>query len=270
VITPRINDQRPFIAVLVSLVALAWLGLLAWGRSPYGRFLSHEAIGDADGLSLGYAGVAAFFIAAWVLMTIAMMLPTVFPLMLLFRRFVASRASSGLLITMLLLGYVLTWALFGAVAHVADLGVHTAVSRSHWLADRSWVLAAGTFVAAGTYQFTPLKYFCLDKCRSPYSFIVEHWRGASPMVDALWLGVHHGIFCVGCCWSLMLLMFAVGTGNAGWMLALGSVMAVEKNLPRGRDLSTPLGILLFAVGVGIFAANIGLGTACAHDGVSCS
>ena len=74
---------------------------------------------------------------------------------------------------------------------------------------------------------------------------------------------------MGCCWSLMLLMFAVGAGNVGWMLALGSIMAIEKNLPWGRRLSTPLGVLLLAVGAGIFAANIGLGTACAHGGGSC-
>jgi predicted metal-binding membrane protein len=269
VITPRVNDQRVFGALLVSLVALAWLALLVWGRSPYGRFLSHEAIQDASGLSTGYAGLVLFFVAAWVLMTIAMMLPTAFPLVLLFRRFVASRDNSGLLTAMLLLGYILTWALFGAFAHLADLGVHTAVDRSHWLAGRSWAIGAGIFLLAGVYQFTPLKYFCLDKCRSPYSFIVEHWRGRWPLLDALRLGVHHGVFCMGCCWSLMLLMFAVGAGNAAWMLALGAVMALEKNLSWGRRLSTPLGVLLLAIGIGMLAANVGLGTACAHDGVSC-
>ncbi|MCH7577715.1 MAG: DUF2182 domain-containing protein, partial [Chloroflexi bacterium] len=76
--------------------------------------------------------------------------------------------------------------------------------------------------------------------------ITEHWLGNRQQAQAFRLGVHHGIFCVGCCWSLMLLMFAVGVGNLGWMLVLGTVMAVEKNLPWGRRLSAPLGVALLA------------------------
>jgi predicted metal-binding membrane protein len=247
-------------------VALAWAALLAWGQSPYGRFLSHESLADVGGLSLRYAGVAAIFVVAWTLMTTAMMLPTALPLLLLFRRLTAARPNAALLTAAVVAGYLLTWALFGAVAHLGDLGIHLAVSQSHWLEDRSWLIAAGTVTLAGVYQFTPLKYFCLDKCRSPFSFIVSHWHGKAPAVEALRLGVSHGVFCVGCCWSLMLLMFAVGAGNLGWMLVLGAAMSVEKNLPIGRSLSLPLGVLLLAAGAGIFAANILLGTACAHDG----
>src|SRR5688500_4690050 len=118
-IVPRVHDQRPFLTLLISLVALAWLGLLACGRSPYGRFLSHEAIDASGGPDLGYAAVAGFFVMAWVLMTVAMMLPTAFPLILLFRRFIASHPESGLVTAMLLVGYLLIWALFGAAAHLA-------------------------------------------------------------------------------------------------------------------------------------------------------
>jgi predicted metal-binding membrane protein len=98
---------------------------------------------------------------------------------------------------------------------------------------------------------------------------VEHWSGRKPKLDALRLGVHHGLFCVGCCWSLMLIMFAVGVGNLGWMLGLGTVMAIEKNLPWGRKLSTPLGVLLLSIGVGLLAANLSVGVACAHVGGAC-
>ncbi len=269
-IVPRIHDNRPFAAVLISLVALSWLALVVWGQSPYSRFLSHEAIDGLGGaVRLDYVGLALAFVAAWVMMTVAMMLPTALPLLLLFRRFISGRRDAMRLTAVLIVGYLLVWALFGAAAHLGDLVIHMAVAQSHWLRERSWIVAAGTLVVAGAYQFTPLKYYCLDKCRSPFSFIAEHWNGRAPRLEALRLGVHHGIFCVGCCWSLMLLMFAVGTGNVGWMLALGSIMAVEKNLPWGRRLSTPLGVLLLAVGLGLFAANIGLGTACAHDGGTC-
>jgi predicted metal-binding membrane protein len=125
--------------------------------------------------------------------------------------------------------------------------------QSRWLSVNSWVLGAGILVLAGIYQFTPLKYHCLDKCRSPLSFIMGHWTGKSERTQALRLGLHHGIFCIGCCWSLMLLMFAVGSGNIGWMLILGTLMAVEKNLSWGRRLSKPLGVLLLVWGVAIAA-----------------
>ena len=95
------------------------------------------------------------------------------------------------------------------------------MTQFHWLEDNSYLIGAGTLVLAGAYQFTPLKYMCLDKCRSPLSFITQHWSGGNERWQAVKLGVHHGIFCVGCCWSLMLLMFAVGVGNIGVMMLLG-------------------------------------------------
>src|SRR5438132_555279 len=83
-----------------------------------------------------------------------------------------------------------------------------------------WVIGAGVLLLAGLYQFTALKHKCLEKCRSPLSFIMEHWRGGRQEQEAFHLGVRHGMFCVGCCWSLMLLMFVVGVGSLAWMLAL--------------------------------------------------
>ena len=108
-----------------------------------------------------------------------------------------------------------------------------------------------TLIFAGLYQFSPLKYHCLDKCRSPLSFITQYWTGRHEAVAAFRLGVHHGLFCLGCCWSLMLVMFAVGTGSLAWMLALGAVMAIEKNLPWGRRLSRPVGLTLILGGIGL-------------------
>jgi predicted metal-binding membrane protein len=97
---------------------------------------------------------------------------------------------------------------------------------------------------AGAFQFSRLKYACLDKCRTPFSFVNQHWRGIAVRRQSFRIGLHHGLFCVGCCWAIMLLMFVVGTGSVGWMLALGAVMAVEKNVSWGRKLSTPLGFFL--------------------------
>jgi predicted metal-binding membrane protein len=112
-------------------------------------------------------------------------------------------------------------------------------------------------LVAGVYQFTPLKYVCLDKCRSPYSFVVGHWRGRAPQREALGLGLHHGLYCVGCCWSLMLLMFAIGVGSLVWMFVLAIFMGIEKNLAWGRNLSQPVGVVLLAAGLTIVTMNVG-------------
>jgi predicted metal-binding membrane protein len=110
-------------------------------------------------------------------------------------------------------------------------------------------IAALIVLAAGLYQFTPLKQICLDKCRAPYSFLVQHWRGKHARRDALRLGIRHGLFYLGCCWTLMLLMFAVGGANLGWMLALGALMTAERTTRLGRRLTRPLGGALIVWGL---------------------
>ena len=259
----RVDDRRLFTALLVGLVLLAWAVLWAWGQSPYGRFLSHEQLGEVEiGLGGDTALVALAFVGGWTLMTFAMMLPTSLPLITMFQTMTSRRDDRRLLAVLLVLGYVSVWALFGVLAHAGDLGLHQAVQRSHWLGDHAWAIGGATLLLAGVYQFTPLKYHCLDKCRSPFSFISERWGGSRERLASFRLGIDHGIFCVGCCWSLMLLMFAVGTGNLGWMLALGTVMAVEKNMPWGRRLSAPLGLGLVALGLIVVATGAQGACAC--------
>ncbi|MBX6771054.1 MAG: DUF2182 domain-containing protein [Chloroflexi bacterium] len=238
-------------AVLAALIGLAWLALWLWGRSPYGRFLDHESL---DRLDAGHGLLIIFFVAGWTLMTLAMMLPTSFPLVALFDRLIASRPDRLLLVALVVSGYLATWTIFGMIVHLLDWGLHHLVDQSPWLTAHAWVIGAGTLAAAGLYQFTPLKYHCLDRCRSPMSFIAEHWQGRCAWLEAFRLGIRHGLFCVGCCWTLMLLMFAVGVGSIGWMLVLGALMAIEKNLPRARWISRPLGI---ALGAGAAAAALG-------------
>jgi predicted metal-binding membrane protein len=261
---PRVDNRRYFAPLLLALIALAWVALFAWGESPYGRFLSHDELGEINvGFNASGIGLALVFVAGWTVMTFAMMLPTSLPLITMFEKLVRRRSERTLLVVLLLAGYIGIWTAFGAAAHTGDRAVHAAVTQFHWLEDNSYVIGAGTLVLAGAYQFTPLKYMCLDKCRSPLSFITEHWSGGNERMQALRLGVHHGLFCVGCCWSLMLLMFAVGVGNIGVMLLLGAVMAIEKNMPWGRQLSAPLGLVLIVAGVALLM--LGGQAVCAHD-----
>ena len=252
---PTLDDRRPFLASATGLVALMWLSLWWWGESPHGRFLSHGELGNADGVAGGYATLVLLFVAGWTLMTVAMMLPTSLPLVALFYAFVRARADRVRLTVVLVVGYLAVWTTFGVVAHLGDRYVHAVVERSAWLEANAWVIGAGTVLLAGAYQFAPLKYRCLDKCRSPMSFVLGHWHGGRGVSEAYLLGAHHGLHCLGCCWSLMLLMFAVGVGNLGWMLALGAVMAVEKNVAWGRRLRAPLGVLLLGWGVVLVATQ---------------
>jgi predicted metal-binding membrane protein len=181
-------------------------------------------------------------------MTIAMMLPTTVPLVLIFRRLSGRRPDANLLLALVISGYLTVWLGFGVVAHLFDFGLHKLYDRNAWLQANPWVFGAGPLLLAGAFQFSRLKYRCLDKCRSPLTFVMQYWRGTREQWHSFLLGAHHGVFCVGCCWALMLLMFAVSMGSVGWMLALACVMAIEKNMSWGRKLSVPLGITLLAWG----------------------
>ena len=240
-----LRNDRLFLGALAALIALAWLSLLVWGQSPYSRFLDHRALTDVTGEDVR---LLVFFVAGWTIMIFAMMLPTTIPLIRLFRAITSDRSNHMVLAGLLATGYLAVWMGFGVLVHVADLGVHEVAEQIEWLDTNDWVIGAVTLLLAGAYQFTPLKYHCLDKCRSPFSFINSRWSGGNELMQSFRLGVDHGIFCVGCCWTLMLLMFGVGAGNLGWMLLLGSVMAVEKNMPWGRRLSSPLGYSLIGGG----------------------
>ena len=247
-----------------GLAALSWATLWVWGQSPYARYLDHgrwTEIGFAGrichALPGGETTVGAFFVVGgWVLMLAAMMLPTTLPLLDTFRRLTARRADRRQLTALVLTGYSAVWLSFGVVAHIADWALLVVAQQSNWVAANSWAVAAAALAIAGLYQFSALKYRCLDKCRSPFGFVIEHWRGRREKWQSLLLGIRHGAFCVGCCWSLMLLMFVVGVGNIGWMLALGAVMALEKNAPWGARLGRPLGAVLLALAAFVAGANL--------------
>jgi predicted metal-binding membrane protein len=232
------------IASLAVLVAAAWLALWLWERSPEARFLHHAGpTGAAPNAEIG------LFVAGWAVMTVAMMLPTSVPLVATFAALVGRRRRPALLTGLVVAGYLVTWTAFGLAVYLADRGLHAFVDATPWLAAHPQLIAGGVLIAAGAYQFSALKYRCLDECRSPLGFVLSRWTGERPATDALRIGVAHGLFCLGCCWSLMLVMFALGLGNLAWMFGLGVVMTVEKNLPIGRRLGRPVGALLLFAGL---------------------
>jgi predicted metal-binding membrane protein len=237
------RDRAILFASLAAVVAAGWTALILWGASPWSRYLSHQELEHSAGATDTF-----LFVGGWMLMTVAMMLPTTWPLLVTFQALVRRRRQPGLLVVLLVAGYVGTWSIVGLLLHSGDRLVHAAVESLPWLGEHAGLISAGTVLVAGIYQFAPLKYRCLDECRSPLGFVMNNWRGMSERREAFMLGVRHGLFCVGCCWSLMLLMFAVGVGSLAWMFALGAVMAIEKNASWGRGLSRPLGIGLIGAG----------------------
>jgi predicted metal-binding membrane protein len=190
-------------------------------------------------MGLGVLG----FVALWTVMMAAMMLPSVHPVVSLYLHRLRSEPSGrvrALRTTGLVAGYLTTWSAFGLVA----FGLARAGGE---LADRSqnvapWV-GAGALVAAGLYQLTPVKDFCLSHCRSPISFLL-HYGNVKGRARDFQVGVRHGAFCVGCCWGLMVVLLVVGIMSLGWMAAIATVVLLEKTWRHGPALAKVLGIAL--------------------------
>jgi predicted metal-binding membrane protein len=231
---------------LAAIVLCAWLGLWIWGASPYARYLGHGAQARTPPDEIL---AVALFLAGWALMITAMMLPTANDLLRVFGQVVRRRPDRRRLQLIVIAGFVGVWIAIGSAFQIADKGVHAAVDAISWLEARPQLIAAGALLAAGVFQFTPLKHRCLTACRSPRGFIYRHWHGGRPEADALRIGMAYGASCAGCCWALMALLFALGTASLVWMLAVGALMAAEKLSPLGQRLSRPAGAALVAAGV---------------------
>jgi predicted metal-binding membrane protein len=188
------------------------------------------------------------FIALWVVMMAAMMFPSVAPMVIVWIRSVSARSTSWQRIagvTEFLGGYLIAWAAFGVVAFVALLGAGRLVDDSPTAAK--WV-GAGIFAVAGIYQLTPLKGVCLRHCRSPVGSLFHYASFRGPARD-LRVGLHHGLYCVACCWGLMIILVAVGAMNIAVMAALAGVILIEKIWKYGPQFAIAVGVALLALAV---------------------
>ena len=248
------------LTVLAALVLLAWWVLWIWGRSTQVHMLMHGSAHAAAMAAASPLQFALIFVIAWTLMTIAMMLPTTFPLLVLFERIVHGRPAAPWFLAVVIFGYLAVWVMVGAglqvVAWLLQAGTNLIAWHRAAPLTAPLIAAAAILLIAGLYQFSSLKYACLEKCRSPLSFLTSRWRGGNESLQALRLGAEHGLFCVGCCWSLMLLMFLVSARSLVAMLVLGILMALEKNFSWGRRLSAPLGFLLLAGAAATLLAGV--------------
>jgi predicted metal-binding membrane protein len=182
---------------------------------------------------------------------IGMMLPSAAPMILTFanvNRKRHARGQSYVPTALFTAGYLLTWGGFSVAATLAQWALERAAALSPMdMTTDSPLLGGLLFLAAGLYQFTPVKQACLRFCRSPLDFALNHWRDGPG--GALRMGMTHGLYCLGCCWVLMLLLFVGGVMNLLWVAGLGAVVLVEKLMPPGPWISRAGGVLLAACGV---------------------
>ena len=230
---------------LVLLLAWAYLVRMEWG-------MLHMDVGSDMWIMPRMVGWKAVDIALvfvmWAVMMAAMMLPSALPVILLVAKVSASMQSrpavglTGAFIT----GYLLTWCGFSLAATLLQWGLLEAALITPMMQSASVALSAAVLIAAGIYQFTPLKNVCLRQCQSPLGLVMEVVAGPR---RALITGLRHGLYCVGCCWALMGLLFVTGVMNLLWVLIIAGYVGLEKLLPGTRWLSRTTGVLLCGAGV---------------------
>lgn len=258
--TPDLTRRLPralCAAVLLAIAALAW-GLL-WASADRMLTMGQPAtetgflppaldalLRQAAWLMMKPAAVPTYLTLTavmWVLMMLAMMIPAVLPVVLLF----GQRAGGG---TGQMLafagGYLGVWSLYGIGLAFVQWGLHQALLLHTMALRTDRTLAAGLLLVAGIYQFTPFKQACLRHCQSPLAFLLNHWRDGR--FGALAMGATHGRYCLGCCWVVMLLMFAGGVMSVGAMVVLAAFILLERLLPAGRLASAAPGALMLAAG----------------------
>jgi len=191
-------------------------------------------------------------LAMWSVMALAMMLPTAMPMITAFGDIQgAARAKgvSGVPGWMFTAGYLAIWGALAVVATGLQWGVNVTMDEEPVLASTAPLVGGGLLVMAGLYQWSALKAACLSQCRSPMRFFMVHWRDGR--MGAFRMGLRHGVFCAGCCWALMVLMFVGGAMNLVWMAVLTIIMLLEKVLPRGDVFGRALGVVFVVWGVAL-------------------
>ena len=232
-----VRARSGLVAFLVALSAVAWWSTV---RSMGGMAAS-------PGTELGALG---WFVGVWIVMMGAMMLPAVTPTVALYARMTSRR---GVMRPVTVTGgYLVVWGIAGVVAYGAfGLGRHFFGSDLAWEGGGRW-LVGGLLFAAAAYELTPLKDVCLGKCRSPLGFLLGTWRDG--VRGAAWMGGKHGLWCLGCCWALMVALFALGVMSLIWMAVVAALITMEKVLPWRRVAVWSTAALLVALAFGVLAA----------------
>jgi predicted metal-binding membrane protein len=241
--------------VLASLVRRERLllvgGLLAVAAISWAYLVRMEGEMDPACAAMGMSMGASWILAMWIVMMVAMMLPTAAHTTVFYARFLRGRDATAPIAApaaLFVLGYVAAWTVFSAVATALQVGLERAALMSPAAMKLDSAVVGGVaLVVAGLFQWTPWKYACLSRCRTPLGFFMTAWRDGR--WGALRMGFHHGLTCLGCCWALMLLLFVLGTMNLVWIGALTALVLVEKIAPRGDLLARIAGVAMVVGGM---------------------
>jgi predicted metal-binding membrane protein len=241
---------RPRVSLALVLIVLplaCWVWVIAMANDMYGPMTGASAwmmsvTWDTPRLVLLWA--------MWAAMMAGMMLPSAAPLLLLYARAMRNREGlrrPGIRIYAMAGGYMSIWAAFSIGATLLQRVLASTSSLTMMMEPANQAVAGALLMAAGAYQLTPFKNTCLDACRSPIAFLSTRWREG--VRGAFTMGASHGLYCLGCCWALMLLLFAGGVMNLTVILALTVWVAIEKLAPFGRQSARVAGVGLIALGL---------------------
>ena len=250
------KDKALILTLLAALTLLAWayLAYLARGMADM-KAMSGLAMSGGN-VGIGWAPVDIFLtFLMWAVMMVGMMVPSAAPMILAFAGINRRRRQQGnpyVPTFLFLAGYLLVWAGFSVAASLAQVGLSLSLLLSPTMSSASPVFGAILLLAAGAFQLSPLKSVCLRHCRTPMGFITNDWREGHR--GALLMGLHHGSYCLGCCWALMGLLFLLGVMNLLWIAALAAFVLVEKVVPAGEWVGRAAGIGLLAWGAWLLVA----------------
>lgn len=236
--TPMSRARAGIWVGLVALTVGAWVYVIEQGHS--GRHHPTPTMGRSTPL----------FLAVWVAMMIATMFPATAPMVLMFARIGANKRTAGgraVTVWWFVAGYLLVWTGLGVVAYALAVGAEGLAGHVSAVADNAARLGGALIVVAGAYEFSGLKDRCLTECRSPLSFVMQHWRDGRG--GAVRMGVRHGWECAGCCWALMALMFPLGMMNIAALAGVTAFIYAEKVLPGADVLRRVAGVALIAFGL---------------------
>jgi predicted metal-binding membrane protein len=246
-IAERRGSQSSFmrtIGILLACIAAAWV-VSAWAElSGAAAQFHHHALYES-GRPFWLSGVLVLM--SWQVMTAAMMLPSSLPFIRMYRVAAGNAPEFPRALAFFLIAYFGVWTAFALAAFGGDMQLHRLVDTWPWLASHSQIVAAATLGLAAIYQLTPLKDACLKACRHPGLYLVSHYQRGP--LNGFRIGLGHALFCLGCCWALMLVMFAAGVAHLAWMGVLALIMLVEKAAPRGERFVAPVGAGLGALAI---------------------
>ncbi len=242
------RDRIIVVSGLAVIIALSWVYVYSLASDMQNMDVPTE-IAMPQMQAWGVTNFALTFVM-WAVMMVAMMTPSAAPMILMFAGINRRRQKQQVPYvptSVFLLGYLVVWAAFSVLATIAQWGLHAVSLLSPMMVSTSPVLGGILLLTAGIYQWTPLKHACLSKCRSPLGFVLNEWREGR--WGAFVMGLKHGGYCTGCCWSLMALLFVAGVMNLLWVAAIAGFILLEKVAPAGQRMGQAAGVLMVAGGV---------------------